>query len=642
MIIINYKKYTFIIVSIILLISSLSAIYAVDDNNDTVEHLQIENSNYHKNTKTNTDKIVIVENKTIHNYEEFKKETKNINIDNIFDGHVKETYQNQTFNLEGEQEYIEKNSSLYFFFSTGKDNYNQKVDLTINANNHIINLNKSYLGITSTNSTITINNLHITNGNVSILNFQPWSTIQLNNCTFTKCNMSISNAGNFTINNCIFEDNYSYGESPLLYNDYYLANITIKNTVFKDNHLRLIKQSGYIFNLESCIFTNNVANIQDGYFRDFYGLGLIFNEHSMNINNCNFILSNDINYSVITNKGLLNINNSGFQNGVNIYLLNNTGHYNITHSYFKNNKNKVSLIYDNYIEPLTVYDIKTETDKKMKQIYNQIQYTTFEDNKGSIGTIVLLNHSKLRLYNNNIEHNIASKYGIIYNRGKLVTYNNTFKQNTAKIAGAIYNEKILRITRDNYQENNATVIAGTIYNKNDTIMQTTRISNATSLNAAAIYNEENATYTINRSYIHHNNATINATVYNDGIMRIYSTRINNNIASNAAAIYTTRYLVLYNDAIKNNTANTASAVYNKYNRYEASIYINNTLITNNYAKINATIINDAKIIITNSSIKNKDKNRIIIVNNGQLRCNENVTIVNTRYPDVNPIYTTNN
>jgi len=56
----------------------------------------------------------------------------------------------------------------------------------------------------------------------------------------------------------------------------------------------------------------------------------------------------------------------------------------------------------------------------------------------------------------------------------------------------------------------------------------------------------------------------------------------------------------------------------------------------------ATIINDARIYINNSSIKNNDKNKIIIVNQGQLIPNENVTIQNTKYPDANPIINTNN
>jgi hypothetical protein len=94
----------------------------------------------------------------------------------------------------------------------------------------------------------------------------------------------------------------------------------------------------------------------------------------MNMNNCNFILSNDINYSVITNKGLLNINNTKFENGVNTYLLNNSGFYNITHSYFKNNRNKVSLIYDNYIKPIEVFDPKTGREIPLKNVYTQIQY----------------------------------------------------------------------------------------------------------------------------------------------------------------------------------------------------------------------------------------------------------------------------
>jgi len=51
----------------------------------------------------------------------------------------------------------------------------------------------------------------------------------------------------------------------------------------------------------------------------------------------------------------------------------------------------------------------------------------------------------------------------------------------------------------------------------------------------------------------------------------------------------------------------------------------------------ATIINDARIYINNSSIKNNDKNKIIIVNQGQLIPNENVTIQNTKYPDENTI-----
>jgi len=635
-IIINYKKYTLIIVSIILLLSTLSAIYAADDTNNTVEHQQIDDTTYHKYTKANVDKIVIVENKTIHNYEEFKNKSKNININNNINATVIETYQNQTFNLEGEKEYIEKNSSTVFFFSVGDFNWEQEIDLTINGNNHIINLNKSDYGMYTNNGSIQLNNIHFTNGEIRIINSDK-CIMEFNNCTFTKCNMSIFNEGNFTLNNCIFEDNYNYYNDPLIYNSYYLANMTIKNSIFKNNHLRLISTGGYSLNIDSCNFTNNVANIQEGQFRDFFGLGLILVEKNMNMNNCNFILSNDINYSVITNKGLLNINNTKFENGVNTYLLNNSGFYNITHSYFKNNRNKVSLIYDNYIKPIEVFDPKTGREIPLKNVYNQIQYNTFEYNKGSIGTILLLNHSKVRLYHNNIEHNTASKYAMVYNRGKLVTYNNTFKQNTAKIAGAIYNEKILRITRDNYLKNTATVIAGTIYNKNDTIMQTTTINNATSINAAAVYNEENATFIINRSYFHHNKATENATIYNDGIMRIYSTRINNNSADNAAAIYTSRYLILYNDAIKNNTANTASAIYNKYNKYEPGLYINNTLITNNYAKIMATIINDARMYINNSSIKNNDKNKIIIVNQGQLIPNENVTIQNTKYPDENTI-----
>ncbi|RAP44944.1 MAG: hypothetical protein BZ136_08570 [Methanosphaera sp. rholeuAM74] len=614
----------FLIVSLL----SLSAVYAVSD--ESVDTTQYESYDVHESPKTATSTDI----QQVTDYDGFKDAAKQ--------GSSADNY---IIELVGDKNYVESDSSTYFFYDVGSED-RQHTTVTIKGNNHVIDLNTSVCHLNAvTNSSLIVKDLTIVNGYFGVICFEGCSFTAYN-CNFISNNMSTSNEGDMKFVNCTFVNN-SHTTNSLLDNYYYLATLAVTNCSFESNHMRLLDNGGSAV-LDNSVFKNNTftdsSKPKDNFTigkRDLIHSGPLSSTH---ITSCDFNLANDGNYNFINSTGMLSIDCSAFNGGVYNELILCTGTLNITKTEFRNvrvNKTLIDVVGSPYE-------------------YDYIMDNIFSNNSGSIGTILFVNNSKVHLDRNVITHNTASKYGVIFNHGKLVCYNNTYTHNHARWGGVTYNTKVLRITKDVYKNNYAASYAGAIYNDNDTIMQSTEIAYSSSPWAAAAYNSMDATFTITRSYIHDNNAfsveedgyevTLSngnppriailafdgvSAIDNDGVMNISYTRINSNNATRAGAIHNTGLLTLYHCAVKNNTAEVASAVFSAPSfDIDPKIVINDSVITNNYAGIDCTIYSDigCNISVTSSAIKNMDDRESIIIYYDNFSAYDSV-IMNTRYPD---------
>ena len=339
----------------------------------------------------------------------------------------------------------------------GKDNFQVQLnkDLTIDGHGHTLNCQgkTDCSAFYSSSGNIILKNLKIINGN--------------NDNTHKGGAIYIKDSAQYTLDNCIFENNWADDYGGAIYNDIDKT-LTIKNCIFKNNKVK-DDDGGAIYSNGRLIIENSTFDSNNA---DDYG-GAIFCAKSVDINNCTFI-SNKVSGAILVqcsggaiySKDDVIINNSTFDNnyagdyGGAIYAntikintnQNNTLSFN---SFFLNNKaadDKGGAIYAcNNVEAInTLFDGNT----------------VFNDG----GAVYACNNVNVKhcifMYNRANSHAedtclINSYGGAIYANDAVIdncTFDNNFAENSG---GAVYAKTItLKGSYSYFTNNNACVNKG--------------------------------------------------------------------------------------------------------------------------------------------------------------------------------------
>lgn len=618
------KNKIMLILAVIIILLSITAIEAttIDNDTQTLYNIHSDNTNTHNNeitshnTKIAKDKTVKKEDKNTYyistngnkNNNGLTKDTA-WDIDNGFNN-IKSHNNSKLVITEGT--YDIKNTITF----NSTDNYNCEIvgenkDVILNGSTRILNIKE--------NNHIKISNLTFMNVNINDIGAVVNNTgnLSINNCNFShntafyKNGGAIYNNGSLFVNNSIFEYNTAqYGGA--IYNDY--GNLSLSNNTFNYNTAINSASGGAIYNnnYNSNITAYIVGNKFKSNTCSFNGGGALFNKASV-IFEDNFVEScYGLHGGAIYNIGFIQINNNTFinntaYNGPVLYNMNDAV---LTNNIMSNNtaSTKGGALYNMHNMTLENNNISNNEAPSGAGIYN------------ALGNITIINST--------LENNSATnKGGAIYNQANITLINNTIKYNHAKSGSGIYNAYYtIRHTTSDYMSFYLMYFLGNATIKDSYFIDNSNIEDDVIENGSEIYNQGQIEI-INNSFINRINST--SIIYNNNLNKSNFIigglmNINDSVFNCLSKVFMNNgNLSIFNSTIKNSSNGVVDN--NNILELDNSMIINNTVsneeyVISNYDSSSAKITN-------NQFINNSDNSREMLFNNHSIDIISNNTFV---------------
>ena len=454
-----------------------------------------------------------------------------------------------------------------YIFHDGDENYKNGISIskpiTINGNNHTIDLSNRGSIFTIYASNVVLTNINFVNAiktssyNYYSYTYNPiqWSGENgiLSNCVFENCNGDDSSVIYWTgnsakINNCTFIKNN--GDEVLLLNSEYG---TVTNSHFINNNaISLYIKGQYSYILNSNFINNTIKSVE-------------IRSDDVMVKHSNFINNSDLSSGagIYWYGSRANLENSSFINNSNIkygtvHFYNSNAH--VDNCDFTNNSAEYGgAIYFNSMS----YD---------SLVYN----SNFKSNNAKYGGAIYWDSENGRITKSKFEKNFAKENGVIYwNNPNGKIDDSEFSNNWAKWYGGVIYVNSYNVTIDsNKFKNNSANLGSSIYltNNRDLVIKYCNFANED----YSIYNKgildliENTESKANSGCVLENYGTVSLKensfknpIYNKGIItsQTYLTVLKNKTVDVLNGTYTKLTATLYDD-------NQNSIVGNTFTFYE--------------------------------------------------------------------------
>ena len=483
---------------------------------------------------------------------------------------------------------------------------NQEIQNNLTAHNNEMNLTRDYKDLN--NVPIIINGSIIINGNGHLLDFN-------NQVSVDASRITIINGVTVTLNDLIVINGYA-GYGPITNN----GNLSLNNILFENNTVfscggAILNEVGGIINISNSSFINNAAG--DG-MHNRYG-GAIFNMGNITIVNSSFINNTAVDYggAIYNNAlGTLTISQSILIGGTDIIY--NKGNINADGNYWGNLNPTIDSLVNFAVDDYYLFKINSDKSSTRRGelvnlnagiVLNTTNSSTWMGPTIDMGTVTFNNIANANItqtgnYTATFTSSTLGTYTVTADTTHLSTLSITIRvrlANFEELNNEIQNNLTahnteMNLTQD-YADNTGFQIIinrSILINGNGHVLDFNKqTDNYIIINWAKV--------TLNKLTLVNGNNTDGGTIYNNGTLIINNCLFENNTATMwGGAIYNDvlSNFTINGSTFNNNTAREGGAIWN----YNGIFNIINSIFTNNQVTLGGgAITNDGALSISNST-----------------------------------------